>query len=168
MFDLDGNSIPPIEEETPEQDNNEAIVVKELSELREEVYGLKDLFQRRLLEDKQKVELISTLREVAAFTVIEPFISDCILILDRLDKAKDDFAQSIREELYGLLNRRGVEKIVVTEEFNPSLNKAVRVEESAETDKVCVVGILRNGYTFCDKVIRPAEVAVVKPLSPAQ
>lgn len=56
---------------------------KILCEMKEELVGMKDLFVRRLYEDKQKTELIRILTEQIHFTVLEPFISDLILVLDR-------------------------------------------------------------------------------------
>lgn len=132
-------------------------------ELKEEVAGLKDLFVRRLNEDKQKVELIRTLSEGASFAFAEPFVSDIILLLDRLEKSENDFVRSVKEELYSIINRRGAERIEVYADFNSLLYKAVRVTEDDNADKLKVIGVVRNGYTFSGKVIRPAEVAVVKP-----
>ena len=62
---------------------------KILCEMKEELVGMKDLFVRRLYEDKQKTELIRILTEQIHFTVLEPFISDLILVLDRLESSED-------------------------------------------------------------------------------
>lgn len=140
---------------------NEAVV----NELRQQITGLQDLFVRRLYDDKQKAVLISSLEEKASFAYVEPFISDVILVLDRLDKAAPEaleFAASIAEELYEILNRRGVERIKVTQKFDPALNKAVRVEHDDTADAPRVTKIIRNGYTFNGKVIRPVEVVVAR------
>ena len=133
-------------------------------ELVEEVAGLKDLFVRRLNEDKQKTELIKILKDGMSFAFTEPFISDIILLLDRLDKAaNDDFVRSVSEELYGIIHRRGVDRIEVMSKFDPAMNKAVRVTEDTNAHELSVTHIIRNGYTFSGRVLRPAEVVVVKP-----
>lgn len=134
-----------------------------LEEMIEEIESLKDLFVRRLSEDKQKNRLIQTIEEGARFAFIEPFLSDIILLLDRLEKSEDDFVRSVSEELYSIIERRGVVRIVVTREFDPSRHKAVRIIEDKEVKGLCVTGIIRNGYTFSGKVIRPAEVVVSRP-----
>ena len=84
-------------------------------------------------------------------------------MLDRLEKSQDDFCKSVSEELYEILHRRGVERIDVQETFNPALYKAVRVTTDVKVDMIRVVGVVRQGYTFSGKVIRPAEVVVAKP-----
>lgn len=136
-----------------------------LNELKQQIAGLQDLFVRRLYDDKQKAALISSLEEKASFAYMEPFVSDIILVLDRLDKAAPEsleFASSIAEELYEILNRRGVERIHVTHEFNPAQNKVIRVEDDETADSPRISRIVRNGYTFMGKVVRPAEVVVAK------
>ncbi len=136
-----------------------------LNELKQQIAGLQDLFVRRLYDDKQKTALISSLEEKASFAYVEPFVSDIILVLDRLDKAAPEsleFASSIAEELYEILNRRGVERIKVTQKFDPALNKAVRVENDDTVDVPRVTKIIRHGYTFGGKVVRPAEVVVAR------
>lgn len=134
-----------------------------LRELREEVAALRDLFTRRLMEDKQKTELIKTLGDGARFAFIEPFLYEIILLLDRLDRAEDEFSRSVRDELFDILQRRGVERIEVKREFDPRLYKAVRVTESAEVSALTVTGVVRRGYVFSGRVVRPAEVIVARP-----
>lgn len=133
-----------------------------LESLREDVNGLKDLFTRRLYDDKQKSALISKMEAYADYAFIEPFISDLILLLDRLEKAEDEFSVSVSEELYEILNRRGVERIITEGAFDPSIHKAVRIEEREDVDVPVVSGVIRNGYTLAGRVIRAAEVIVAK------
>lgn len=146
-----------------EQDNETAKTLQELGEIKAELGFLKDLFVRRLNDDKQKSQMINTLDEGARFAFIEPFLTDFILVLDRLEKNDDDFAQSVYEEIYDILHRRGLEQIKVTEEFNPALHKAVRSNENPNIDTVVIKEVIRNGYTFSGKVIRPTEVIVDIP-----
>lgn len=134
-----------------------------IAALDEKLSNLQDLFVRRLSEDKQKAEMIRTLEAGVNFTFIEPFLTDIILLLDRLDKMNDEFAQSVKEELLDIIGRRGVSKIAVTSKFDPILNKAIRVTEDDGVDTLSVARIIRNGYTFSGKVIRAAEVEVIKP-----
>ena len=108
---------------------------KILCEMKEELVGMKDLFVRRLYEDKQKTELIRILTEQIHFTVLEPFISDLILVLDRLESSEDEFSCSVHDEIYDILHRRGVEEIDTRKEFDPSVIKIVRVEEKMESIK---------------------------------
>ena len=133
-----------------------------LSQMSDDISYLRDLFVRRLNDDKQKSAMIQRLSEGATFAFIEPFLYDIILLLDRLEKMEDDFVMSVSEELYDIINRRGVERIKVSEEFKPDLYKAVKVNEVTEGEGLRVTGIIRNGYVFSGRVVRPAEVIVDK------
>ena len=137
-------------------------VNKDIMQMKEDIAYLKDLFIRRLSDDKQKNAAIQKLSEGVSFTFIEPFLHDIILLLDRLEKSDDDFVVSIAEELYDIINRRGVEKIPETSDFDPSVHKAVRVINDPKTSKTYIAGIIRNGYLFSGKVLRPTEVVVGK------
>ena len=138
-----------------------------LRELRDEIGALRDLFSRRLMNDKQKNELIQTVTDGANYAFIEPFLYDIILLLDRIERSEDETVRSIRDELLEILERRGVEVIKVASEFDPKLYKAVRATESEEITSLRVTHIVRQGYTLSGRVIRPAEVVVARPKRPA-
>ena len=161
------------ENETHEEQSNVlksyfSKVGEDHAEIKENIQYLQDLFVRRLNEDKQKAEMIRHLQELSAFAVIEPFISDMILILDRISGSEDDFAKSIGEELYAALNRRGVECIEATGKFDPAKHKAIRTVDDDSVDELTVRQVIRDGYTFDDRVIRPAEVIVARPINREQ
>lgn len=164
-MEVEKNAAVSTDDFDPEQDNQTVKALQELGEIKEELRFLKDLFVRRLHDDKQKAQLINTLNEGAKFAFIEPFLTDIILVLDRLEKNDDDFTRSVYEEIYGILRRRGVEKIKVTEKFNPALCKAVKSNENPNITSVIITGVVRNGYTFSGKVIRAAEVIVDRPVT---
>jgi len=138
-----------------------------LRELRDEIGALRDMFSRRLMNDKQKNELIQTVTDGANFAFIEPFLYDIILLLDRLERSGDEEVLSIRDELLEILERRGVEVIEVKDGFDPKLCRAVRSVESEEVAALTVAQVVRKGYTLSGRVIRPAEVVVARPKRPA-
>ena len=140
-------------------------VSEDHAEIKENIRYLQDLFVRRLNEDKQKTEMIRHLQGLSTFAVIEPFISDMLLILDRISGSEDDFVRSIGEELYAALNRRGVECIEATERFNPAKHRVIRTMDDDSVDELTVRQVIRNGYTFDGKVVRPAEVIVARPIN---
>lgn len=136
---------------------------EDINQIKDDVAYLRDLFVRRLNDDKQKGALIKNLLDCSEYVFIEPFLHDLILLLDRLEKADDEFSISVRDELYDIVNRRGVTKIEIMPEFNPAYYRAVKVVENRMIDKPHVVDVIRNGYMFSGKVIRPAEVVVERP-----
>lgn len=147
---------------TMEQVEWSAQALKDHEEIKESIHYLQDLFVRRLNEDKQKSEMIRQLQNLSTFAVIEPFLSDMLLIFDRISGSEDDFVRSIGEELYDALNRRGLECIDTTGKFDPAIHKAVRVIEDDSVDELSIAQVSRNGYTFGGKLIRPTEVVVTR------
>lgn len=156
---LDEQKVQPKSENTYDEK-----LSKDISQIKDDMSYLRDLFVRRLNEDKQKAMIIKKLAEGATFAYIEPFLYDLILLLDRLEKKQgDDFVDSVIEELYSIINRRGVNRITNIEEFNPSLHKAVTVIESPDVEGMQITRVIRNGYEFSGKIIRPVEVEITKP-----
>ena len=141
----------------------EKVVNEKLSEISDEIRTLQDLFSRRLMEDKQKKQLIQVLTDEAEYAFMKPFLYEIILLLDRLEQVEDDFSSSIKEELYNIFHQRGLEIISVGQEFDPALMKAVRVVDSSNVDMLTVSETIRKGYQFCGKVLRPSEVIVQRP-----
>lgn len=138
-------------------------VLEVLQQMSQEIQGLRELFARRLMNDRQKNELIRTLTGQAEYACIEPFLYDLILLLDRMDGEKDPKVQSFREELMEILERRDVTEIEAGPVFDPKLHKAVKVTESEEADGLRVTGCRQRGYRLGQRVIRPAQVYVEMP-----
>lgn len=147
-------------EENMEKNEN---IKKELAEIRESVAGLQDMFVRRLMEDRQKAAMIRSLRELSEFAVIEPFLRDLLLILDRTEGTDDEMIQSVHEELYDVLSHRGLARIQVGEKFDPAVQSAIRTVSTEGIGEKQVAEVVRSGYTFNGKVLRAAEVIVAAP-----
>ena len=72
-------------------DRDEMMVVEAISELRDEVGKLRDLFQRRLVEDKNKKALIESIQEQSHAVTealrhrqFETLFKEALLAVDRL------------------------------------------------------------------------------------
>lgn len=159
------------EEQSPDienQSNNESKILyvhdeSSLNEIRDEIYALKDLFTRRLMNDKQKNELIQALTDEAKHAYIEPFLYDIILLLDRIEYSDSETVRSIHEELTEILERRGVTVISESPDLNPKYCKVIRAEERDDITAPQVLRIIRKGYATQEKVIRPLEVIAAVP-----
>ena len=88
--------------------------------------------------------------------------------LDSAEQSDDDrLAKGVRmvhDELVGVLRAAGLEEIdALGETFDPEVHEAMVQEESPEPiDEPVVVDVLRPGYRFKDRVLRPATVKVVR------
>lgn len=141
-----------------------------LEEIYSEVQALKDLFLRRLVDDKIKSAAIDQLAanndrlsQLISDMHFNSFIKELILICDRIEAnpEADDFDFSIRDELLEVFSRREILPITDNQYFNPSIHNAVKtVPATEETQPGTIAFVQRTGYYQGDKVIRPADVIV--------
>ena len=123
------------------------------------------MYFRRLSQDKQKEELIAHLIKGIENELQLPLFKDLITVLDRIEgnaAYNNDFIVSLYDEVYDILNSKGVERIKVSCDYDASLYKVVQKEDiESDDDEIEVVEVIRNGYTFNNKILRYAEVSVL-------
>ena len=144
----------------------------QLKELTQEVAGLRDLFLRRLADDKTTKQLVQSVN--ASLTrrdaidqdkVFAPMIKELLLAVDRL-KSNDpsaDLNQSVADELVTVLSRYGVEQIDTDGIVDPKVHEIVGLDPL--TDGVqpdTIVKVVRTGYLLSGSVLRPAQVIVAR------
>lgn len=66
------------------------------------------------------------------------------------------------EELHRLLGKHGVREIETNIPFDPKIHEAFGTEETSEHKPDTILKVHRKGYTFKDRVLRPAMVTVSK------
>ena len=136
----------------------------------DEVAALKDLFLRRLMDDKVKTAAIAQLKEnndalqkQLDDKALAPFVKEILLIFDRIDSQEnvDDLTASVEEERLEVLARREFCRMPVSKVFDPLCHNAVgTVEETPEYPEKSVVRVVRHGYLYKDRVFRSADVIV--------
>ena len=141
-----------------------------MDEVFNEVALLRDLFARRLMDDKVKNVAIEKLSEsnAALIKAIEEkqvldFVKELILICDRITNqpTSDAFAHSIMEEILEVMSRRGIEQIQQLDTFDPRIHNSISVVKATEELPAnSIVTVVRQGYIRDGKVIRAADVVV--------
>jgi molecular chaperone GrpE len=145
----------------------------QLATLTEEVAQLRDLFQRRLFEDKAKNRLYDELYEqltVArgglAEQLLTPLFQELLLVIDRIANLNQDgdvVLESIAEELLELLGRRNVRRVPVTSVFDPRIHEAVRSESRGDQAPGAILEVLRPGFLLGTTLLRAERVVVAAP-----
>jgi len=93
-------------------------------------------------------------------------VTDLLSVLDDIERAgvHGDLTgafKAVAEKLVASLQRSGLESFGHEgEPFDPSVHEAVQHSTSPDVDGPTVTGVLRRGYRFGDRVVRPAMVAV--------
>jgi molecular chaperone GrpE len=150
-----------------------------------EISGLRDLFQRRLLNDQVQKRLFEEMHsqlDIANGKLVEavlgPVLRQVVLVIDRIEHAggqigNRELVESIHLELTEILARQGVTRIdSVGHPFDPRCHQAIGVAEVDDpAEDGVVVANSRVGYLIQDRVLRPAEVevgrCVTRPALPA-
>jgi molecular chaperone GrpE len=146
-----------------------------LETLATEVAQLRDLFQRRLLEDRRRQELYDRLCQELDFArgdlvgqFIAPMCRELLLMTDRVDAARrggtdpDVLLASMVDEVNEVLARRGVRPIPTEGElFDPRLHEAVeRAVVADDVEEGSILHVHRIGHLIDARVLRPAQVVV--------
>ena len=156
--------------EEPKEHKKEHKKDKKLEELQNEINTLKDKNMRIA------AEMVNTLRRKDEETnrllkySNESLITELLPVIDNFERALNVDATSNDIESYQkgmtmIYNslKNILEKFEVKEiEFYPSYHQAVMQEEKEGTKENIVIEVLQKGYTYKDKVIRPAMVKVSK------
>ena len=161
--------------EEPKEHKKEHKKDKKLEELQNEVNTLKDKNMRIA------AEMVNTLRRKDEETnrllkySNESLITELLPVIDNFERALNVDATSndiesyqkgmtmIYNSLKNILEKFEVKEIeAIDKEFDPSFHQAVMQEEKEETKENIVIEVLQKGYTYKDKVIRPAMVKVSK------
>lgn len=150
---------PVSEETTPEQ---------KIQELEKENLRLRaDMENLRKRAYKEKTEF--------ARYANENLLCEIIPVCDNLERATQVTVQDpevekflkgfkmIQGQLEYVLKNAGLEKIeALNLKFDPNFHEAAEVVEDSAIDSDTVVGVMRTGYKFGEKVVRPALVKVTK------
>ncbi|QIZ39416.1 nucleotide exchange factor GrpE [Saccharopolyspora sp. ASAGF58] len=92
--------------------------------------------------------------------------ADLLTVLDDLDRAEahgdlNGAFKAVADKLVATLNSAGLEPFGAEgDEFDPSVHEAVQHGTSPDVQGPTVTTVLRRGYRFGDRVLRPAMVVV--------
>ena len=161
--------------EEPKEHKKEHKKDKKLEELQNEFNTLKDKNMRIA------AEMVNTLRRKDEETnrllkySNESLITELLPVIDNFERALNVDAKTADVESYqkgmtmiynslkNILEKFEVKEIeAIDKEFDPSFHQAVMQEEKEGTKENIVIEVLQKGYTYKDKVIRPAMVKVSK------
>ena len=134
---------------------------------------LRDTLLRRQADFENYRKRVEKERHQERHRGVEHLVELLLPVLDAFDtalgsSAKDsaaaDYAKGfelIRRQLWDALAKQGLARIEsVGKEFNPHFHHAIAKVETTEQADGTVIGELQPGYTFHERVLRPAMVRV--------
>lgn len=151
-------------------DHDATAVTEAISGLRDEVGQLRDLFQRRLIEDKSKNALIESVQEQSRIVTdtlryrqFETLFKEALLAVDRLqtEPPSPELIESVAGELLEVFFRRDLVEVDDSGEFDARVHQIVdTVRASEQFPANSIVAVARKGYLLGDRLLRPAQVTV--------
>lgn len=124
-------------------------------------------YKKRVEKEKQAIykyasqDLINKL-----LPVLDNFELALQSVDDETAQDMDSFSQGIKmilKQLKGILEEEGVKEIkAVGEEFDPNYHEAVEQVEAQNYEPNTIINVVRKGYMYKDKVLRPSLVKVSK------
>lgn len=158
---LAGVDAPPLEPLTREQ----------VEEMRRERDDLRDQLLRRRAEFENYKKRVERDRQQAGADSVAAVLKALIPSIDNLDRALAapegeglrEGVELIRRELLALLEAQGVVREDPTgERFDPERHQALMHERAPGHEEGTVVQVFGKGYTYKDRLLRPALVKVAK------
>lgn len=144
------------------------VLIREKELFKDHLIRLKAEFENyRKRFERDKKDLVEKANE-ELFKEILPTLDQFDLALQSASNLPErdpfiDGMQMIRDNLLMILAAHGLKKIeAMGEVFNPYYHEAIAVEKSPGAKENQIITILREGYMYKDKVIRPTLVKVAK------
>lgn len=156
---VDAGRIDTGEDEPQEVQGAEGSLAKQVDDLTADVKRITAEYanyRKRVERDRESV-IASAKASIAG---------DLLTVLDDVERADShgDLTgafKSVADKLVGSLQSAGLESFGSEgEEFDPSVHEAVQHTTSPDVSGPTVTAVLRRGYRFGDRVLRPAMVAV--------
>jgi molecular chaperone GrpE len=153
-------------------DVNAAAPSEQVQKLLAEKQELMETLVRRQADFENYRKRIEKERHHDRHRAVEATIEHLLPVLDALDRALADSSdpayveyrkgfELIRRQLWETLAKQGLVRIdAVGQEFNPHFHHAIERVETADHADGIVIGELQPGYTFHERVLRPAMVRV--------
>ena len=158
---LQGVDAPPREPLTREQ----------VEELRRERDDLQDQLLRRRADFENYRKRVERDRQQAGMDSVSDVLKALIPTIDNLDRALDapggeglrQGVELIRRDLLSLLESQGVVRHDPKgERFDPERHQALSHEKAPGHEEGTIVEVFGKGYTYKDRLLRPALVKVAK------
>ncbi|MFV2072465.1 MAG: nucleotide exchange factor GrpE [Thermoanaerobaculales bacterium] len=143
----------------------------EVERLKTELDHVRDIYLRKLAEFDNYRKRTEREREEFRKTAGEELVKELLPVLDNFERALQheegdggsfrEGVEMIAKQLKDTLERQGVVEIDPEgEPFDPEFHEAVQRVETSQHVPGVVVWVMVKGYTFGDRLIRPAMVGV--------
>lgn len=158
-------------ESIPEQEENKE---EKINALKEELDISNDKLLRALAENENTRKQMDKIRMESNKYGVQPLAREILNVVDNFDRAlnsKNDSNENaleegvilIQKEVLSILEKFNVKKInALGEDFDANIHQAMFEKQSKEYKPGQVCEIVQEGYSFHDRLLRPALVGISK------
>ena len=152
-----------------------AALQKELEEAQAKAKEYFDGWARERADFSNYKRRVDRDNQLVSQTITGEIIKKYLMVLDDLDRAMklrpaDVEASSwtngidlVYRKFQNILDQEGIRRIPAeAEEFNPNRHEAITYEDSPEHSSGQIIGVVQEGYTLGERVLRPARVRVAR------
>ncbi len=124
-------------------------------------------FRKRTEREKQDLRRYAAMEPLRSFLEVMDNIHRAMAASGSAEDLKQGLDLTVRS-LERMLTKLGIEDVpAVGVVFDPTVHEAVSRTESAEVTEPTVVAEMQKGYTFHERLLRPAMVSVAMPTAPS-
>ncbi len=177
VAETEENKLPEVEEET--ETSNDEKEGDKLKKCEEELQACEDKYLRMHAEFENIKKRMEREREKSVAYAQEQFARDLLPVMDSLELAlasiptpeegADEHLQKLKEGVQLTLDqftktfeKHHIKVVDIDQGFNPNFHEAVMQVESDEHESGQIVQVLQKGYTYKERLLRPAMVSVAK------
>jgi molecular chaperone GrpE len=155
-----------------QDEDAEPSILDEVERLKTELGHVRDVYLRKLAEFDNYRKRTERERYDLMQTASEDLVKELLPVLDNFERAlehgeEDDsgaFRQGVEmiaRQLRDTLERKGVVEVnPIGQPFDPELHEAVQRVETTDHAPGIVVWVMLKGYTYAERLLRPAMVGV--------
>ncbi|MDW5298691.1 MAG: nucleotide exchange factor GrpE [Sedimentibacter sp.] len=119
-------------------------------------------------KNRTEKEKISTYGNAMSDIILEllPVVDNLERAIDADKSETDNFKQGVQmvyTQLAGILNKKGLKEVdALHKQFDHNVHYGVAFEACDDYEDGTIIDVLQKGYTFNDKLLRPAMVRICK------
>ncbi len=177
VAETEENKLPEVEEEI--ETSNDEKEEDKLKKCEEDLQACEDKYLRMHAEFENIKKRMEREREKSVAYAQEQFARDLLPVMDSLELAlasiptpeegADEHLQKLKEGIQLTLDqftktfeKHHIKVVDIDQGFNPNFHEAVMQVESDEHESGQIVQVLQKGYTYKERLLRPAMVSVAK------
>ncbi len=123
-------------------------------------------YKRRVERENQQLKQTISGEVIKKYLLVQDDLDRAMKMRPAADGEVGTWANGIElvyRKFQNILDQEGIKRIAAEdEEFDPNRHEAITFEDSPDHTSGQIIGVIQEGYTLGDRVLRPARVRVAR------